>query len=222
MLSSYVLLAVAGIGDAVVVVVFVWFFRVALNTDVFVKVLKRVENADMRLKSAKLCLAAQGALAAKYFQYLISLEIPRKTIRGFSDGFRDAAPAVDFEEIVREESDRARRHYEAKAHRAGAASAVGAVVALGAAVAYIQLYGQWPLEGLESIDALSKAALAMTGIAILLGQSNARAWPRMIRSLRLVERSLLEYIKPKEEMSKQEREAAARSRKHAELEPLSA
>jgi len=199
----------------------VWFFRVALNTKVFLEMMVKLERADRRVRLTKLLQAAGGAQVALYATFLFSLDLPRKSIRGASDGFRDAAPAVDFDVLVREEAERGRLYFSRKVHGFGAMGVVGGTLAAALCVVFIQMYGQWPLHGFEAIDMDSKVAVIAGGIGIFLGISTLRSWVRLIRGLRETERFMVPFLRPREEMTEEQRDGTDQAKAKTVLQPLS-
>jgi len=191
---------------------FVWFFRAMLNTHAFLAAMRKLDDAGNRTRGVKLCVAAGSSPIGIYTRFLFGLEIPRKTIRGASDGFRDAAPAVDFDTVVREEAERGRLHFERPASIAGLGGFIGGLVALIFAFLYLTFRGFWPFPGMDAVDGLMKLALAAGGVGALGGLHAIQRWRTLVNSLRLIEDDIVPRLVPAEDMTDDQKRAASEAR----------
>ena len=200
------LLAIAALADALALGASVWFLGRVLNTHALLSQLTKLEEAGNRTRAAKLCTAGNKALVCLYSRYLFSLQIPRKTVGGASDGFRLAAPSIDFDEIVRQKADEGRRRFERRAHISGAFGIGGGIIAALASVVFFPLYGQWPWEA-EQVNDIMKVAIGLGAIGLLLGLFCTGHWSKTLEALRLIERTIVPWLVPVEEMNEDKRGA---------------
>lgn len=219
-LESLTLLVIAGLLDLILAIVFVGFFLVTVNVDAFLVVIEKDVRAENFVRVVKLFRAVSGVPAARYGMFLFSLQIPRKILRGFGEGFRQAAPAVDFELVLEEESERARKFFEKPVHRMGAIGVVAAVLAIPASAGFLLILRTWPFDGTTPFEGYPAAAVGLGVVAILLGQSVARSWRKAILGIRRFKTRIQPLLAAKEDMSPPRVQAALDAKKHRLLEPM--
>lgn len=219
-LESLTLLVVAGVLDLILAIVFFGFFLVSVNTDAFLAVIEKDVRAKNFGRVVKIFRAIPRVPAARYGLFLFSLQIPRKVLRGFGEGFRQAAPTVDFAQVLEEESERARKFFEKPVHRMGAIGVVAAVPALLASVGFLLILRTWPFDGTTPFEGYPAAAVGLGVVAIFLGQSVARSWRKAILGVRQLKTRIQPTLVAKEDMSPPRAQAALDAKKHRLLEPL--
>jgi hypothetical protein len=209
-----------GVFDLVLTIVFAGFFLITIRADTFVTVIEKDLRAENFGRIVKFFRGLSPVPVARYGQFLFSLRIPQKTLRGFGGGFRDAGPAVDFEQVLEEESERARMFFEKPVHRLGAIGVMAAVLALLASAAFLLLLRTWPFDGTTPFDGYPAVAVGLGVVAIVLGQSVARTWRKTILGIRLVKTRIQPLMVAKEDMPPARVEAAEDAKKHRLLEPM--